>query len=474
MSALRLSTRIGLSVALLSTGLLLLLSLLAYAVLHQELDAAARKSLGEKLGQVRHSLLEQQVKPWRPRQGHQLQDLIRGHDSLSLNITLPGTPQQTLLRAGPLAGEVAAASAALGASVTYQAWQNAAQQPVLTASQRILSKDGHAIDIQLTLNRSSDHHLLNGLFKSTLLILPLVLLVIAAGSWWVAHRGLAPLRRFRRVAAQVSTDNLSHRLEQDNLPQELAELASSINFMLQRLDDGVQQLSQFSDDLAHELRSPISNLIGKAQVTLARPRSSEEYKNVLESCTEELSRTMGIVADMLFLANVSHPAALIPFRPLDLARETERVLELFSLSAEDQQVQLKLSGQGQILGDRLMLQRAISNLLSNAIRHSPAGSLVQLQISQSAAHLSLSVSNPGPGIAGEHLPKVFERFYRVDRARARADGGTGLGLAIVRSIMTAHGGQVSVSSEPGLNTCFTLHFPVAQSPEAVPVGSAKA
>jgi two-component system heavy metal sensor histidine kinase CusS len=464
MKTLRLSTRIGLSVALLSSGLLLLLSLLAYAVLHQELNSAAAKSLAEKLGQVRHSLLEQPVKPWRSSQGHQLQDLIRGHDSLSLSIRLADQDNEPLLQAGALASELPVPSLPRAEQVQYQTWQSSSGLPVLSAQQRIRSRDGSAIDIQLALDRSSDHHLLNGLVKSTLLVLPLVLLLIAAGSWWVAHRGLAPLRKFRRVAAQVSTDNLSHRLEQANLPQELAELASSINFMLQRLDDGVQQLSQFSDDLAHELRSPISNLIGKAQVTLSRTRSNEQYQSVLASCLEELNRTMGIVTDMLFLANVSHPVALLNFTRVDLAVEAQRVMELFSFSAEDKHISLKLSGQDCISGDRLMVQRAISNLLSNAIRHSPEGSQVSLHISSQERAVELSVSNPGPGIAPQHQAKVFERFYRVDSARARADGGTGLGLAIVRSIMTLHQGQVQVRSEPGAMTQFSLRFPAAPQP----------
>src|SRR5450830_1300120 len=141
------------------------------------------------------------------------------------------------------------------------------------------------------------------------------------GAWWLVQRGLAPLQQFSRVAAQVSTQDLTHRLALDNLPKELGELAHGINFMLHRLDGDVQQLSQFSDDLAHELRSPITNLMGKAQVTLSRERPSEEYKAVLVSCTEELGRVTRIVSDMLFLAQVSHPAALVPFETIALEDE---------------------------------------------------------------------------------------------------------------------------------------------------------
>lgn len=172
-------------------------------------------------------------------------------------------------------------------------------------------KDGNEVTIQLSI-RCADDALLTAYLRSTMIALPFLLLFIGVGAWWIVQRGLSPLRQFK-IASQVSTQDLTHRIPIDRLPQELSELAHGINFMLHRLDSGVQQLSQFSDDLAHELRSPISNLMGKAQVTLSRERPPEEYKAVLECCTEELGRVTRIVSDMLFLAQVSHPASLVPF-----------------------------------------------------------------------------------------------------------------------------------------------------------------
>ena len=244
---------------------------------------------------------------------------------------------------------------------------------------------------------------------------------------------------------------------------ELEELAKGINFMLHRLDDGVQQLSQFSDDLAHELRAPITNLMGKAQVALTRGRSSAEYREVLECCTEELDRLTRIVADMLFLAHVSHPAALVQFEAIALEDEAERVKDLFSLSAEESGVRLLVSGTGLVSGNRLMIQRAISNLLSNAIRHCPPGEAVQMRASRNGNMVRLSVRNPGQGIPSEHLPHLFERFYRVDKGRARSEGGTGLGLSIVRSIMSLHQGSASVEVTDDRVTVFHLDFPARRS-----------
>ena len=278
------------------------------------------------------------------------------------------------------------------------------------------------------------------------------------------QRGLSPLHQFRQVASQVSTLDLNHRIPLENLPHELSELARSINFMLHRLDGGVQQLSQFSDDLAHELRSPISNLMGKAQVTLSRKRPPEEYKAVLESCTEELGRVTRIVSDMLFLAQVSHPASLVPFERIDLEHEARRVVDLFSIAAEEKGIAIDIQGAGCTVGDKLMIQRAISNLISNAVRHSPHKTTVSLLIERKSEAVSLSVSNPGIGIPPQHIPHLFERFYRVDTSRSRAEGSTGLGLAIVRSIMSLHQGSVEASSVPGSYTVFRLMFPHA--PEA--------
>jgi two-component system heavy metal sensor histidine kinase CusS len=311
------------------------------------------------------------------------------------------------------------------------------------------------------MDNAHDQALLSAYLRSTLIALPLLLVFIGLTAWGAVQRGLAPLREFRKVAARVSTQDLDHRLSVVNMPQELSELAQGINFMLHRLDAGVQQLSQFSDDLAHELRTPINNLMGKAQVTLSRERTSEEYQDVLVSCTEELERVARIVSDMLFLAQVSHPSALAPFESVALEEEAAKVAEMFSLAAQDKQIHLNVVGSASVLGDRLMIQRAISNLLSNALRHCPNGKTITLLIEHGATQASLLVSNPGAGIEAQHLPHLFDRFYRVDSARSRSQGSTGLGLAIVRSIMSLHQGVAEVKSLPGVMTVFRLGFPAA-------------
>ncbi len=189
----------------------------------------------------------------------------------------------------------------------------------------------------------------------------------------------------------------------------------------------------------------------------------EEYKDVLVSCTEELERVARIVSDMLFLAQVSHPSALAPFESVALEVEVTKVAEMFSLSAQDKGIHLNVVGSATVLGDRLMIQRAISNLLSNALRHCPNGKTVTLLIEQGTTQTSLLVSNPGAGIEAQHLPYLFDRFYRVDSSRSRTQGSTGLGLAIVRSIMSLHQGVAEVKSLPGVMTVFRLGFSTTES-----------
>lgn len=454
-----LSMRLGLTVSLMGAGLVVLLATLAYLALTHELEKLARKGLESKMEQIQHSLaLGLNTRDIRSRP-HSLMDLVMGHDNFYLSIVGTAPDEAVLLSVGAKPQTPLLTDFAPRENLGYLNWHDSNGNQVLSASSLMRLASGERVRVLLSLDRMDDQALLSAYLRSTVIALPLLLLLIGLGAWWLVQRGLAPLQQFSRVAAKVTTQDLTHRLEVDNLPQELSELAQGINFMLQRLDGGVQQLSQFSDDLAHELRAPLTNLMGKAQVTLSRERPGEEYKSVLESSTEEMERLARIVSDMLFLAQVSHPTARGSFTAVSLGDEARRVMELFALSAEDKQLNLSLHGDAWVQGDRLMVQRAISNLLSNAIRHSPPGSRVLLRVQAHAQSVSLSVGNPGAGIEAQHLPHLFERFYRVDSSRARTEGGTGLGLAIVRSIMTLHQGQADVSSQPGSFTQFRLVFP---------------
>ncbi|WEW96309.1 heavy metal sensor histidine kinase [Pseudomonas nitroreducens] len=454
-----LSLRIGLWVGVLGSVLMVLLLTLAYLALDHQLDQRAHRELEDKLGQLRHALDADPGLAALPLRGHALQDQLMGHDNLSAALLDEQRGQPPRFSSGP-PRDAAALDEFAGSGRAF-GWTSADGRRLLTERGLVRLRDGNTLRVFLTLDRRDDDALLGALLRSAWLAVPPLLLLIALGARLVAKRGLQPLRQFGQVASLITTQDLSHRIPVQDLPRELGKAARALNLMLHRLDGGVQQLTQFSDDIAHELRSPIGNLLGKAQVTLSRPREKDEYEAVLAASTEELERVGRIVSDMLFLAQVSHPRALLPQEAVQLEEEAAKVAELFDFSAEERSLRIAISGHGQVVGDRLMIQRAISNLLSNAIRHTPEGECISVQVLDDGATVTLAVQNPGTGIAAEHLPHLFERFYRVDKGRSRAQGGTGLGLAIVRSIMELHLGAASAQSSEEGPTRFLLKFPAS-------------
>ena len=241
-------------------------------------------------------------------------------------------------------------------------------------------------------------------------------------------------------------------------------MAHAFNAMLERLDASFQRLSAFSADIAHELRTPLSNLLTHTQVTLTRPRDIDAYREALHSNLEELQWMAQLVNDMLYLAKADH-GLLTPRRePLDLAHEVEALLEFYALLAEESQIQLTHEGSGQLAGDRSMLRRALSNLLDNALRYTPAGGEIKVRMVPAADRLRITVENSGPGIPAALLPSLFDRFYRADPARREGSSEhAGLGLAITQSIIRAHGGQITCESQAGM-TRFVIELPTrAQS-----------
>lgn len=320
--------------------------------------------------------------------------------------------------------------------------------------------------LTLLLDITHHQHFLQRMQRLIWMTVGLSALATAILGAWAARSGLRPLRRMSAIAASVSADSLNARLPQAQMPAELAELASSFNAMLERLDDSFQRLSAFSADIAHELRSPLSNLLTHTQVTLTRPRDLEEYREALHSNLEELQWMAQLVNDMLYLAKADH-GLLTPRRePLELAIEVDALLEFFTLLAEDSQIELTREGNGQIAGDRSMLRRALSNLLDNALRYTPAGGAIKVLIGASVTNVRISIENTGAGIPAEQVPRLFDRFYRADPARREGSSEhAGLGLAITQSIIRAHGGQIRCESQAGW-TRFVIELPCSPQPRA--------
>jgi two-component system heavy metal sensor histidine kinase CusS len=314
---------------------------------------------------------------------------------------------------------------------------------------------------QLTLLLDITHHqhFLQRMQHLIWLTVGLSALATALLGAWAARSGLRPLRRISAVASGVSAQSLNSRLPEENMPPELAEMAHNFNAMLGRLDDSFQRLSAFSADIAHELRTPLSNLLTHTQVTLTRPRPIEDYREALHSNLEELQWMAQLVNDMLYLAKADHGLLMPKREALELAGEADLLLEFFAPLAEDARVTLAREGHGCLEGDRSMLRRALSNLLDNALRFTPADGEVRVNIVEQAHGLRLSVENTGSGIDAQLLPKLFDRFYRADPARREGSSEhAGLGLAITQSIIRAHGGQIRCESENGW-TRFVIELP---------------
>ncbi|MCU1724899.1 heavy metal sensor histidine kinase [Pseudomonas sp. 5P_5.1_Bac1] len=318
-------------------------------------------------------------------------------------------------------------------------------------------------DLQLTLLLDITHHqhFLQRMQRLIWLTVGLCALATALLGVWAARSGLRPLRQMGEIAASVSARSLTTRLPVGQMPVELAELATTMNAMLERLDDAFQRLSAFSADIAHELRTPLSNLLTHTQVTLTRPRSLDEYREALHGNLEELQWMAQLVNDMLYLAKADHGLLMPNREPLALHEEVDALLEYYAPLAEDAQVRLARNGAATLDGDRHMLRRALSNLLDNALRYTAQGGDIQVGIEESGGQLRLEVVNRGEPIDPALLPRLFDRFYRADPARrAGSSEHAGLGLAITQSIVRAHGGTLRAESADGW-TRFIIQLPAA-------------
>jgi len=228
--------------------------------------------------------------------------------------------------------------------------------------------------------------------------------------------------------------------------------------MLKRLDDSFTRLSQFSADLAHELRTPIANMIGEAQVALTRDRTAAEYRDTIESTVGECERLSRIVDNLLFVARVDAAREPIARKRFDARAAVQKIAAFYQTLADDHHVTISCSGDGQIYADPDLFERALGNLLDNALRFTPENGSIQILLSKRDADFEITVRDNGCGIAPEHLPRVFDRFYRADSSRG--SDGAGLGLALVKSIVDLHGGSAKIESEIGRGTIVTLTFPL--------------
>jgi two-component system, OmpR family, heavy metal sensor histidine kinase CusS len=311
--------------------------------------------------------------------------------------------------------------------------------------------------LQLAQDRSSDEQVERNFALLVIAVLFGGVVASALIAIIVTRRGLRPLREMTESLAQIGPEQLKQRIGSTGWPRELQPLAIAFDQMLKRLDDSFTRLSQFSADLAHELRTPIANMLGEAQVALTRDRTAADYRETIESTVAECERLSRIVDNLLFVARVDAAREPIARKRFDARAAVEKIAAFYQTVADDHHVTITCSGNGQIHADPDLFERALANLLDNALRFTPENSSIKITLSDQNTDFDIAVSDSGCGIAAEHLPHVFDRFYRAEPSRG--SDGAGLGLALVKSILELHGGSVAIQSEVGRGTVVKLRFP---------------
>jgi two-component system heavy metal sensor histidine kinase CusS len=346
----------------------------------------------------------------------------------------------------------------------------------MSVAVRAVNAHGAPFIIQVAEDRNADREFLRELRWMLGSLVAVGMLFSTAIASIVTRRGLRPLKAMERAVADVRVPQLAVRLAERSWPRELAPLALAFDQMMDRLEESFNRLSQFSADLAHELRTPIANLRGEAEVALTRVRTADEYRRVLESSMEEYERLTEITSKLLFLARADAEETEANLREIDARTVIDGLVEFYEPWAEERGVAVQSAGNAALRADAVLLRRALANLIENALHFTPPGGRVTVEIIPAGAlsafpriHnptpseeapencLKIVVADTGCGIAPEHMPKLFDRFYQADPSRRK--GGAGLGLALVKSIMNLHGGSATITSRSGLGTEVTLRFP---------------
>ena len=445
--------------------LVLLATASLYLVLRTELDRSTDLFLADKLHVLRTMLSERPNDEDALREEIELESAARRYEQFYIRLldehgapilTTPGMAEQL-----DLAELISRTQGRPERSISMVGRHGQAFR-VTSAAAQVGTQSTHADTIQIAIDVSQEEELLAryrmwfwGILLMTSVLFPLV-------GYRIARHGIRPVEEIAATARRITSTNLRERIRAEGYPSELASLAGTFNEMLDRLEESFERISRFSADIAHDLRTPVNNIRGEAEVALARARTADEYRDVLESSLEEAVRLSELIGDLLFLARAESPLT-------ELHRETVNVRELlntvhdyYDASATDAKISFVVKDGAEPLDaelDRSLILRAVSNLVSNAIAHTPPGGSVMLAATNQNAAIRIEVSDTGAGIPAEALPRVFDRFFRVDSSRSKTSGGTGLGLAIVQSILTLHGGRAEITSQLGHGTRVSLLLP---------------
>ena len=454
-----LTLRLALIFALLAFALLATLGVTLYRELERELIKRDDAALISRANQLRNLLNDGNTLELIKSKPELFQNMLGNSESV-LSIAAPG--QQALLLVNPGNIKIPPVSPvtkdhALGLA-DVQHFLDVNGVPFATVAASIDTGDLGSLQVTVGRLMAERTSMLARYRLNVFILASIAAVILALVGYVLVHRGLLPLRRLASHAQGIGVSNLAERLDSHGAPKELLPMIDSFNTMLERLAKGFIQLGQVSTDMAHELRTPINNLLGETQVALQQSRSMESYQQLLASNVEELERLARMLDNMLFLARTDPASALRQRQELDAADEVERIADYFEGLAGDVGMHIVGLGEGVIWAEPMLLRRALANLCANAIKYGAPNTELNIQAIPTTEGIRLRVSNYGQTIAAEHLPRLFERFYRVDESRGCSSQSNGLGLSIVATIMQLHNGRYGVTSEGGV-TCFELFFP---------------
>ena len=456
-----LTVRLALLFALLSFAILATMGIALYHGLETQLALRDDAALVTRVDQIRTLLQDADVLNLIHEKPHLFANMLGNHEAL-LVLKFAGHAPLIEVNPGrtpiPDVTPVAAGTTLSLTAVHHSQDRNGTPFIAVAASARTADPQR---DLEIIAGRvMTERSRLLAAYRNQILLFALAAAVLAAlAAFLLVRLGLRPLRRLAAQTESINIKNLSSRIDASDTPSELSPLIDAFNAMLNRLAMGFAQLSQVSADMAHDLRTPIGNLLGQTEVALSRKRQVEYYEKLLGSNFEELQRMSKMTDNMLFLARAENTDTAIERKLLNVSDELQRMGDYFEGPAAERGLRLIASGGGTVWADPMLLRRAMANLIANAVRYADPQTDILIVSEQHASVTSLTVENRGPTIDEYHLTRIFDRFYRADAARRSSDEASGLGLSIVRSIMSLHQGSCTVTSSNG-TTRFTLDFPI--------------
>ncbi|MBI3468587.1 MAG: heavy metal sensor histidine kinase [Planctomycetes bacterium] len=438
-------------------GVLIAFSVAVYLIMRHHLlervDAGLREELADVLSEVQRAEERKSMLMWLDRR-------FAHHEGFDFQIT---TSDGQRVFANPRLGERRLPMPSFMPHSDQTVFQTASlsgERRWRIVSCQVAGPDG-MLRVQVARSLDFYDHEMGELLAVLALTGPLALLMALSGGYVLARRALAPVDRMTAAANQVTAQRLDQRLEVPNPDDEVGRLAQTLNGMLDRLERSFREMQRFTADASHELRTPLSVIRAEAEIALHKPISDAEKQDLLSNILEECQRLTWITDQLLTLCREDAGIIQFPRERIDLGHLVQQVAETMRPLAEakNQRFSVAANGNSVVHGDPTRLRHVVYNLLDNAIKYTPLGGAVDVRVAPDDRAVHLVVQDNGIGIPPEHLPHVFERFYRVDKARSRAEGGAGLGLSIVQSIVRAHGGSVMLDSAPGEGTCCTVVLP---------------